>query len=64
VEPTPEDEITDYEDFVQVTPKGRRKLNIKAIQSINGKCRNEKEIPSTKQKNKSGGSWKPCPSGW
>jgi hypothetical protein len=58
VDPIPKEEFTDYEDFVLVTPKGRRKPNIKTIQSINGKCRNGKENPTTKQKKKPRGAWK------
>lgn len=52
---SPEDEITDFEDFVVMTPKRRTKPNVRTMQSVAGKCKKSKEIPTPNLKKKD--SW-------
>jgi hypothetical protein len=49
VEPAPEDELADFEGFVVVTPKRKRKANVRNIQSLDVKDRSGKENPAPKR---------------
>jgi hypothetical protein len=49
MEPAPEDELADFEGFVVVTPKRKRKVNVRNIQSLDVKDRSGKENSAPKR---------------